>query len=52
MSYFLKTNENTDISNKIIPETDLSSSVWNKIYFGKYKGKPISWIIPIVPPPL
>ena len=33
MSYFLKANENTDISHKMIPETDLSSSVWNKIYF-------------------
>lgn len=45
MSYFLKTYDNTDISNKMIPETDLSRSVWNKIYFGKYKGKPIPWRI-------
>ena len=45
MDYFLKNNENTDISNKMIPETDLSSSVWNIIYFGKYKGTPMLWRI-------
>ena len=45
MSYFPKTKDNTDISHKMIPDTDLSSSVWNKVYFGKYKGTPMLWRI-------
>lgn len=43
MSYFLKTEKNTDFSDTIIPAIDQNSSTWTKVYFGKFKEKPITW---------